>query len=42
MSWSNNWIDNIGLPIPDVVISKDTHAVNHARLIVEARLDERP
>lgn len=30
MSWSNNWIDNLGLPIPDIVISKDTHAVNHA------------
>jgi hypothetical protein len=27
MSWSNNWIDNLGLPIPDIVISKDTHAV---------------
>jgi hypothetical protein len=30
MSWSNNWIDNLGLPIPDIVIRKDTHAVNHA------------
>ncbi|KAF4210350.1 hypothetical protein CNMCM5878_004513 [Aspergillus fumigatiaffinis] len=30
MSWSNNWIDNLGLPIPDIVISKDTHAVNRA------------
>jgi hypothetical protein len=29
MSWSNNWIDNLGLPIPDIAISKDTHAVNH-------------
>lgn len=30
MSWSSNWIDNLGLPIPYIVISKDTHAVNHA------------
>jgi hypothetical protein len=29
MSRSNNWIDNLGLPIPDIAISKDTHAVNH-------------
>lgn len=32
MSWSNNWIDNLGLPIPDIVISKDTHACRQSCL----------
>ncbi|RHZ65380.1 hypothetical protein CDV55_106425 [Aspergillus turcosus] len=40
MSCSNNRIDNLGLPIPDNVISKDTQAADYARLIVESRIDE--
>lgn len=30
MSWGDNWIDNLGLPIPDNVISKSRETFNHA------------